>query len=632
MAHQHDHELYIGTTTDQFDLVLDDQGRAMYQVIEEVPDYQSNLRVAQSDWKGGHGQYNFKVSDRYLEGQSIDTTQEGKVFLGPIITTVKDDTNALDSAPVGFFWAEKIGKWLCFTAGKIYVYDDTDWDPATTTLTRVKQIAEYDGVLYAARGQATPGTWAGGDEYYTSTDGLTWTATDLTDCYANGFLVCPSPDGTAENIWKFRTPNQISRTTCGRASGETPAGVAWETATYIGETANDITNILLNGDTLYVGKEDGLYSVDSDGGVHTELPDELKVNHSTDNFKYVANWQTSTYFSLQRGGGELTTSGTFRPVHPLTDIDFIGKVGDTVGITSDRDFIYWAVDEGTNTHIYKGREVLRGNELRWEWCPWVYLGAFTCSAIRVCQHTTTSRRLWFGYTTGTTYATGYVTLSDNPLADSSATFCTSGWLRGSYIYGTDPNWDKLWQSAIIEQTRYASGVETAASSGETVQLKYHDDTDLPSAASASIIAAYNTAGVVETNFTSALSNHRISFELCLASDTSTATPCVTYFQAKGVEIPTTIRIHEAYYKVGDKPSDRAKTIRTLLRAARTSTSLLKFADLRYGQKTSGTTSGDYVWCVMMPGYPKEVEVKHEKQRQPELAIQVRLQEVSFTIS
>ena len=30
--------------------------------------------------------------------------------------------------------------------------------------------------------------------------------------------------------------------------------------------------------------------------------------------------------------------------------------------------------------------------------------------------------------------------------------------------------------------------------------------------------------------------------------------------------------------------------------------------------------------------PKEVEIKHEKQRQPELAIQVRLQEVSFTIS
>ena len=320
MPHTHDHELKIDSTTDQFTLIRDDQGRAMYQVIEEVPPYQVNLKFVQTDWLGGHGQFAAKTNDRYFEGQSIDTTQPGRVFLGPLITEVKEnDGTTLDSAPVCFFWAETAGKWLCATAGKVYIYGTT-WTAATTTLAGVLQFAEFNGIIYAALGAST--------KYYYSSDGSTWTQTDLTDGYANAFLVAPNPDGTAENLWKFKTPNELSRTTDGRT--EAAGGIQWESATYIGETANNITGFFVNADKLYVGKEDGLFWVDSFGGVHNEMPGELKINHSTDNFKYIANWQTSTYFSLQRGMGELTTSATFRPMGCLADIDDIGKVGDIV--------------------------------------------------------------------------------------------------------------------------------------------------------------------------------------------------------------------------------------------------------------------------------------------------------------
>ena len=322
----------------------------------------------------------------------------------------------------------------------------------------------------------------------------------------------------------------------------------------------------------------------------------------------------------------MTSVDTYRPMGPLAEIDDIGKVGDVKGITSDKDWVYVAVDEGTNTIIYKGREFWNGQKLRWEWCPFVFLGTNACATIKVCQHTSTDKRLWFGYGTNT----GYVVLSDNPLADSAARFATSGWVRMSYTYGSNPIYDKMWQSAVLEMTRFNSGTETVAGSGETVEVKYRDDSDI--GVGTSIIAAHNTSGVHEVNFTSALNNKRIQFELWLASDTNTATPVVTFFQAKGVEKPTTVRVHEAYYSIGDRPTDRAKTIRTLLREGRNSTTLVKLADLRYGQTCQGTASGDYVWCVMMPGYPKEVEIKHEKQRQPELAIQVRLQEVSYTIT
>ncbi|GAH51967.1 unnamed protein product, partial [marine sediment metagenome] len=226
----------------------------------------------------------------------------------------------------------------------------------------------------------------------------------------------------------------------------------------------------------------------------------------------------------------------------------------------DKDWLYVAVDEGTNTIIYKGREILnKQGKLQWQWCPWVFLGTNACAAIAVCQHSTTDFRLWFGY--GDT--TAYVILSDNPLGDSATRYPTTGssFLRMSYDYGTDPNWDKLWQSAVIETHRVDSGAITAAAGGETVQLQYRDDTDTTATA---IIAAYTTSGVVEINFAAAgvagtpINNKRVQFELHLASDTNTATPVVTFFQAKGVEKPTTVRIHEATYAIDDSPTQNAE--------------------------------------------------------------------------
>lgn len=102
------------------------------------------------------------------------------------------------------------------------------------------------------------------------------------------------------------------------------------------------------------------------------------------------------------------------------------------------------------------------------------------------------------------------------------------------------------------------------------------------------------------------------------------------FQARGVEKPEVVRVHNCTYSIGNKPSLLSKTQRTTLRGARTSTSLIKFADLRYGDTTTSGTS--YIWVVAEPGTPTEVEIVHEKGREPELGLQVAWREVSFTVS
>ena len=609
-----DHQLKIGSDTQDFRLVRGEGDAVMYNIRNVIPQYRDPLRFTQATWIGGHGHFARRAPDTYFEGQSIDTTQEGRVFLGPLINTVGEigDSGNLDSAVVQFVWFKAQSKWLCATASKIYLYT-TGWTAATTAVAGVTHMAEFKGIMYAAVGTSTL--------YYYSSDGDTWTQTDLTDGYAERFLVTPNPDGTAENLWKFKQPNELSRTTDGRTSGA--GGAQWESPTFVGDTSHNIVNIFLQANKLMAGREDNLYQIDSNGGVHP-FRDDLKINQSTNNYKYVAEWQTSVYHSEARGMAEITAYNSYDVMGPLTGIDDIGKVGDIVGIAGDKDYLYVAVDEGTNTIIYKGREVLNTQGgLQWQWCPWVFLGTNACATIAVAQHSTTDFRLWFGY--GTT--TAYVIITDNPTSDSAARFAASGFLRMSYDYGTDPNWDGLWQSAVIETHRVNSGAITTESTGETVQVKYRDDTDT---SASSIIAAYITSGVNETNFSSALNNKRIQFELHLASDTNTATPVVTYFEAKGIEKPTTVRIHEATYAIDDSPSESGETDRDLLRTGRTTTTLIRFANLNFEEYTGGTAGTDFVYCIMEPGYPREVEIRHLDGRAAEQAIQVQLREVSFS--
>ena len=289
-----------------------------------------------------------------------------------------------------------------------------------------------------------------------------------------------------------------------------------------------------------------------------------------------------------------TSYSAYEPMGPVTDIDNIGKIGDVVGLASDKDWLYVAVDEGTNTIVYKGREVRIAGQskesgLRWEWCPWVFLSTNACATLKVCQHSSTDRRLWFGYGSNT----GYVILTDNPTADSVARFAASGWIRMSYTMGTNRYWDKLWQSIVTETKSCTANL--------TVTPKYRKDSETTAT---TLTSAITTNGTVKTNLTSELSSKRIQFELHLATNSSSTTPEVLFFEARGVEKPETVRVHEAIYSIGDTPSRRTETIRTFLRGGRTTTSLIRFADLRYGDDVAGTAGTDFVYVVMQPGYPR----------------------------
>lgn len=676
--HTSDHELKIGSTTKKFKIIRDDSGKALYDVYEEVPNYQEPLRFFMNDWQGCHGQHDFRAEDVWFDGQSIDTFQEGKIFLGPLIYSVGAPLGAnLDAAPTAFCWFAAIGKLMVATTEQVYWYDGTDFvTKKTFSGLTITDLIEFNGILYVAL--------AGSNRYYYSATGDTdsYVQTDLTDGYAKKFFNSPNAAGTANVLWKADSRagynNQVSSTTDGRTVAG--GGAQWTSAAYLGDKSNDIVNIFLVNDNLLIGRTDALFHYDADGGIHSLMGD-LKHNRSTNNFKYVTEWQTAAYFSLGTGLGEITAYDAFEPMGPLTKIGDLGKSGVCVGLSSDKDFIYTVMDEGVNSHVYKGRERRTKDGLRWEWCPWVFLGTNACATAKVVQHSATDRRLWFGY--GSVNA-AYVKIFDNPLAEATQSHCPAGWIRFSYEYGTNPYWDMLFQSIVTETLACAAGQKVtpryrkdattiksgAADATEALQLHDADgafvaadvgewvwnttdatyakittlvdsgqvtlDTDIFESGDLWVIsmnnltAAITTNGVVKTNLLAELTCKRIQFQLDLATTASTATPIVTHFEARGIEKPETVRYHEVTYAVGTQPSSTSKSIRSFLRGGRSSTSLIKLADLRYGETTEMGT--DYVWVILEPGFPKEIEILHAKNQSPELGIQCKFREVSWTIA
>ena len=597
----HDHQITINGDTKGLDLMKQPDGTSMYSIIEEIPEYRNPLKYIQNNWIGGHGQREFSsdypedLSDKYYEGQSIDTTQDGKVFLGPEIIEVKKSDTTNIGAPTCFEWYPAVSNWYAASNASIYVYDaaNVNFVAVNTTVTNVCDLKVFGLEMFAARGSNA--------SYYYTANGNVWTASGLTDNLAEKFRVAPNPAGTADIFWKTKKPNEIASTT-------NAVSTQWTSPAYVGDTANNITGIMLVNDNLLIGKEDGLFHYDSSGGMHPLMPD-LKWLRSVNNFKYTTDWQTGLYFSLDRSMGEITSYNSYEPMGPLM-IDDIGKIGDIVGLTSDKDWIYAAVDEGTNTIIYKCREIRDDEGLRWQYHPFVFLGTNACQSIAVCQHSATDRRLWFGY--GNNAA--YVRLSDNPLADTNYRYCASGFVRMSYDNGTENYFNKLWHS-VITQT-------DSCTVNRTATIKYRKDTETTANACTNAITAN---GMIKTDFISTLNCNRIQYEIALASAVNTASPVLTYFEARGQERPEYVRIHEAVYQIGDEPSRRTSTIRDFLRNGRTANTLIKLADLRYGE----TTDSGYKYCVMEAGYPQEIEIVQTKGSAPEMGIKVRMKEIDY---
>ena len=748
----HDHEIKIGTTTYQFDIARDENGKLQYQITEDVPQYQNSLEIVFNDWRGGSGQERYTGNNKYYHGVAVNGTEKGTIFSGipntavtlysastQLVysydhgtTTYTDEstaagnatandmtlmqaapevndaiyfgcvasafnyiklnigtagagtwtitwefwngaawadgsvtnnfttagentinlvnfltwasttvngtaaywvrarvsaytaittqpkgtqswlhkTGAMTDAPIKIIFSQYLSKTVVATPTKVYIgTSDTTFEerfaPGSGT---INSIVEHNNILYIGMGASV--LW------YFSTDGLNFTQTDLSDAYANHFIVAPNPAGTQFVLYSAKNPNELRYTTDGRTvalGGQTLSSVA-----YIGDTSTDFTGGGVVGDKLLLGKEDGIYHYNSDGGV-TNLSPELRFTPATNSFKYWAEYHGNIYTTIGNELFELTSYFTITKVDPVGLGDNLSIRGNVCGVIAARDFLYCMVDELTNVTIYQGQLLDNDNTVGWAWHPVGVIAGADSNVISAAPNSTSTLSFYLYYGVGNALQYSHVIL--RPLAVAVGSFYTTSSVTLPYIYPTNPNWDMIFTSCVTELI----GVRA----GSSITISYRKDAETSFTNCTSAITAN---GITETNLTAALTCARIQYKITWASSGVFRDVQLRYISFKGTEIPTTIRTHDVVYSLGTNYAQTTKTKRDFLNSARTATALTKLADLRWGQKTSGTASGDYVWVRMLPGYPKDMPIVDTKGKQIEIGMNCRWQEVSYTIS
>ncbi len=604
-----DISLTIGATTKLFDLATENKQKLFatreepiipIRSLSDVPSYgdlppERILAFVQNSWRGGMGQKDrFSIMDMYAEGQSIDTREPNQIILGPLINT--SGAIATTIVFLEFFESRE------YAASTRYVYKlDADKAGWTEVLDvgagdTIECIGHYDGYIYV--GLTT------GKYYYSDTgENAAWTQSTLDNAVMHEVTVAPSFSATKDILVLAKRPNEV-RTAVAPLNAE----AGWtDPPYYIGDEYSNITSLFILNGTLFIGKEDGLWALPVDG--RPVMVISYKEQKDSTNFAYHTSWQEVFYGSgagdvLELIGGSSTMFSSDY-MGPLTRSPELATIGTIKSITSDDKNIYVVFLIGSNYTIFVGRE-RRDNKygLRWEWSPYIYLGANVCGSIKVMQRSGDSRLLWFSYGTNMAYAI----LADFPLGDSAYRFCAQGYLIATYFDAGYDTWAKIFYQLWSIAENLAAGI--------TIVVTYQKDTD----SSWNTLTTITSNGVQSVDLASLVCK-KIRLKLELNSGTNTVTPILREFIYRGVLQPEITKTLDFTVVLGQSQSRKPSTDLTFLEGGRVATAPIVLKDLRFG-----TTK----YITFLPNSPMEIEGIDEASKQPSYQARILAQQLNWT--
>ena len=610
-----DISLTINNTIKNFDLAKDEHGKKAIMIREDpvvpiralsnIPKYgdlpaDKVLAFDQSTWRGGIGQQDhYQIDDLYSDGQTIDTREPNKMFLGPSLNNTVDNTHILYNFTIfnNFVYAiNDYGVWK-YTE----VSPNNTWTLVLSNI-HVSCLCVYDSHLYA-------GLYIG--KYFWSADGASWTQTTLANSDAViKFIVAPPFSGTQDVLVLAQLTNVIR--TCVDPTNN--AGVGWTNPPYyIGDSSSDITGMFILAGELYIGKWDGLYFLDSTGTT-TRMVSDIADQNSM-NWAQSTNLQGVIYTtfddSILEIIGSSSTSLSLSLVGPFYLNREMSNIGRVTGLTSDSVYLYATIyfDSTNTTAVYVGHE--RTDDvygLRWEWTPLFYSPTYVINAPMVIQKVNAAPILWLCGGSGAKFITLPKTV--NPLGYSFYTFNTQGYLITSYF---DAGYD-IWNKIYFQLWTMASNLDTTH---QYIKIYYEKDTD----SSWTLAVTLTTNGISFTNLTS-ISCQRIRLKIELDSDNPLKTPILNEFILRGVLQPELIRTLDLTVILDQAPSRKVSLDMAFLESGRVSTTPIKLIDLRFN-----TTK----YIVFMPSSPMEIEVLDEAGGQPSYQARIQAQVINWTL-
>ncbi|MFA6270627.1 MAG: hypothetical protein WC657_05490 [Candidatus Paceibacterota bacterium] len=374
-------------------------------------------------------------------------------------------------------------------------------------------------------------------QYY---DGATFTV--LGGDYDDGSYLVSVGGAATDTYWKAETPNILRSNTF-----STGLNKNWSTATYIGGTDRNITDLLAVGTTLYIIKEDGIYTILSDGTIDYVAPD-LKDYYKSGAGAHSCVKDGKIYVPM--GNNALIEydpdAGTWQNVSPAVTVstanasqsnetlmyaaqdDFDGQI---FAVTSLGDYLYCIQDNGATNNLFKGAYASIDGHTGWAWHP-IAVTTMADATSLAASNLSGYEWIWAGQGTG---SPGYY---DTTHYASSGYFITS-WFTGGVRH--------------IQKSIYAAvaGVENVSASHYygTLYFQFYGD----STWNVTTLALNTTTVTGEiSNFMPSSSYGRaVRFKVLFQTDDADYSPKLNYLKANGKIRNTEIPVIQARFLLKD---------------------------------------------------------------------------------
>lgn len=497
-----------------------------------VPPEQEAI-VAQDEWHAGFGEMDYKADKRYAAAAGVDARYKGQLVLGPEVTKVGSAFPY--TFPFVFAFAgtgvkaAKLGTDIYLAASQyLYKLVSGAWELVQTFAVSITDLHVFgdssgNSYLFIALG--------GSVKYYWTADGATFTQATPAESVADYF-------GTELSaLWKAKKPNELKST-----KDPTNTVNPWSTATYVGDSYFNVTDLEQYNERLQVGKEDGLYNLDSAGNIYNILPIPAYPNSNNFSGMKVFPGDGLLYMPMGENGLEVYDgpNSMFIAISPSIYgarlSDYLGQI---TALEGDQDWFY-VVTSGANLILWAVRRETIDGATDWRWHP---LATLTHTSVNhmVIQ----DEKLWMVGTDEVSYIirpTYYIAPQD----DSSYRFCASGTILTPYYNFNFADIDK----ACFSFTLLSSALATGA---QTVKVEWQKDadttwTELNGVGSGTFSIIPSQTIYFQANTT----GKKIRFRLTFATTANTATPVVLGYVGRGRLKPTKRRLFDFTIRCADK--------------------------------------------------------------------------------
>jgi hypothetical protein len=442
-----------------------------------------------------------------------------------------------------------------------YLYK-TDSATAPTAWTFVYEFSVDITDLYSAQVLGTSYLFIclGGSNATQSYNGTTFAV--LGGDYDDGSYITSVGGAATDTYWKAETPNILRSNTF-----STGLNKNWSTATYIGGTDNDVTDLLTLGSTLYIIKEDGIYTILSDGTIDYVAPDlkdfrcdgagknscvkdgKVYVPMGTALIEYDPDAGTWQNISPSATVSQTNASQSNETLMYAAQEDFDGKI---FAVTSLGNYLYCLQDNGTTNNLFKGINANIDGHTGWAWHPIAVTTMGDCTSL-AASNLSGADWIWAGQGTG------------NPGYYDTTHYASTGYFVTPWFTGGVRHIQKSIYDVVCALTNVS-----AAHYYGTVYFQFYGDADW----NATTLALNTTTVTGEiSNYMPTNSYGRaVRFKILFQTDDADYSPKLNYIKANGKIRNTEIPVIQCSVVASDNGLLRTG-VRDGIKAARKKTAL-----------------------------------------------------------